>query len=88
MNFAPRFVYKRCDLVFVMKCLGGSRERLESKLRRGPVYFSKGKEVDKRTLKMNRLSFSLDVSNIFDSMRSYNIQVVLPELAVLRLQIH
>ena len=71
-----------------MKSLGGSSKRLESKLRRGPVYFSKGKEVERRILEMNRLSFSLDVSNIFDSMRSYNIQVVLPELAVLRLKIY
>ena len=37
---------------------------------------------------MNRLSFSLDDSNIFDSMRFYNVQVVLPELAVLRLKIY
>ena len=85
-------LFLKCVILYLrMKCLGGSSKRLESKLRRGPVYFSKGKEVERRILKMNRLSFSIDVSNIFDSIRSYNIhsiQVVLPELAVLRLQIH
>ena len=88
-EFRTKVCFIECVILYLrMKSLGGSSKRLESKLRRGPVYFSKGKEVERRTLKMNSVSFSLDVSNIFDSTRSYNIQVVLPELAVLRLQIH
>ena len=82
-------LFLKCVILYLrMKCLGGSSKRLESKLRRGPVYFSKGKEVERRILKMNSFSFSIDDSNIFDLTRSYNIQVVLPELAVLRLQIY
>ena len=82
-EFRTKVCFLKCLISYLrMKTLGGSSKRLESKLRRGPVYFSKGKEVERKILEM------IDVSNIFDSMRSYNIQVVLPELAVLRLQIY